>query len=914
MLTIHVSHDALASKRYFSESLVKEGNYYMEPEIKAFWYGETAQKLGLGGEVVHEHDFARLVANINPQTGERLTVRSGQNRRSSVDFTFSAPKALSIAYAFTKDPDILKAHQIAYIAAMSKVEAMMYTQNNTREKRGFTHTGNIIYAAFDHELARPIEIEKDGGKQWISQMNLHTHCVMPTVTFNPETNRYEAVEIYNAHVNSAYIAAVYHSTLALELEHLGYQTERTAENFTLSGVSRDLVERFSARSQEINKIALEKNLDAKAKGELGAKTRAGKDELSLSQTELERYWRSELTSAEYDQIISLKGRAFDRQPDILIRDCVDQAMDHLMERQSVINEKKIIAQATSHAFGQYSIEDMEAELERRDNIVRSEEQTIQMATTRERIFEEDRLLSLAVTGKGQFTAINKDYKPKLDYLNDQQRSAIADILSTKDQLIILRGAAGVGKSSLLTEVRQATEQTGKQIHAVAPSSQASHVLSEKGFKSSTLANMLSKSDLQNQLKGNVWLVDEAGMCSVPDMLNILEVAKQQQARVILSGDSAQHGSVVYGDALRLLEQNGGVQVASVNKIVRQKEKSYNRAVTVLAKGQIHKGYKMLETQGKVKEISEAEARIDALADEYVQSLKQKQSVMIVSPTNYEGDLINAQIREKLKQNGKLKGQEKQFQVLRDLSLTEAQKRGNVHYEKGQIIRFVRNAKGGFKAGGHYEVQHINKEGDVRLRDPKNGMSRVLPKEFTNAYGVFTAQNIPLAKGERIRLSNNAKSLEGTKMVNGTSYEVKGFTKNGIRLSNGKVIASDWLHIRYDYCMTSYAAQGRDSQKVILSMSDISQGGINERSFYVAASRGVKDISIYCSDKDMLEKAITRNAERMGAKDFARQAYHDQMFRQIEHSKYQSLKRGNHEIKKGRTRDASRSISENFARA
>ncbi len=53
--------------------------------------------LGLTGQVDKESYF-RLCENINPKTGEQLTPRVKTDRRVLYDFTFDAPKSVTLAY------------------------------------------------------------------------------------------------------------------------------------------------------------------------------------------------------------------------------------------------------------------------------------------------------------------------------------------------------------------------------------------------------------------------------------------------------------------------------------------------------------------------------------------------------------------------------------------------------------------------------------------------------------------------------------------------------------------------------------------------------------------------------------------------------------------------------------------------
>ena len=58
--------------------------------------------LGLSGTVDKE-SFDRLCDNLDPRTGEQLTVRTRAERTVGYDFTFSVPKSVSLLYARSGD-------------------------------------------------------------------------------------------------------------------------------------------------------------------------------------------------------------------------------------------------------------------------------------------------------------------------------------------------------------------------------------------------------------------------------------------------------------------------------------------------------------------------------------------------------------------------------------------------------------------------------------------------------------------------------------------------------------------------------------------------------------------------------------------------------------------------------------------
>ena len=148
------------------------------------------------------------------------------------------------------------------------------------------------------------------------------------------------------------------------------------------------------------------------------------------------------------------------------------------------------------------------------------------------------------------------------------------------------------------------------------------------------------------MRGQVIWVDEAGLLSVKDMKRLFDVAKEQQARVVLSGDSKQHAGVYRGDALRILEKDSGLRSAKLSEIRRQTNESYREAVKAISEGDIvgkdgktrlEAGFEMLDKIGAVVE-APGEDRYRKIAADYVDITSQRKgkrckTALVISPTH-----------------------------------------------------------------------------------------------------------------------------------------------------------------------------------------------------------------------------------------------------------------------------------------
>ena len=130
MLTIK----AMSNGKGYAERHLAHSDYYAEGErVVGQWFGRGAGLLGLSGGVEYQ-DFEALRQGLDPHTGEFLRQRHGADRlaadgsiqsreRSLYDFTFSAPKSVSILAQLTSDQRLAEAHQRAVSEALSELES-----------------------------------------------------------------------------------------------------------------------------------------------------------------------------------------------------------------------------------------------------------------------------------------------------------------------------------------------------------------------------------------------------------------------------------------------------------------------------------------------------------------------------------------------------------------------------------------------------------------------------------------------------------------------------------------------------------------------------------------------------------------------------------------------------------------------
>jgi conjugative relaxase-like TrwC/TraI family protein len=838
MLRITQNSAPQGAKSYYSTS-----DYYSEgQELTGRWRGDGAARLGLSG-AVQQKDWDALCDNLNPETGKVVTPRQKQHRRVGYDFNFHVPKSLSVLYGLTKDERILDAFRDSVDATMQDMEAEMKTRVRMAGNNEDRTTGNMVWGDFVHTTARPV----DG----VPDPHLHAHCFVFNTTWDDKESRWKAGQFADLKRDAPFFEAVFHSRLARRLEENGLRVERTKHGWELAGMPASAIEKFSRRTALIEGKAREKGItNADAKGELGAKTRERKRK-DLTFDELGEQWRSRLSPAELDAVKTLRSRLGDEtiaEDDRVAGDAIARAVAHCFERSSVVAERKLMTQALKRSLGAASPATVVKKLATQALI--SGDRSGQKYVTTKTVLEEERgMIDFARKGRGTCKRLGESsHAFKRDWLNDGQRKAVQHVLTSPDRVILVRGAAGTGKTSIMQETVEAIEANGKRVHTFAPSANASRgVLREDGFDTAdTVARLLKDERMQADIQGQVIWIDEAGLLGTRTTAQVFELAAKLDTRVILSGDRKQHGSVERGAALRLLEEEAGLVPVEIREIQRQKGQ-YKQAVQALSEGKTAKGFRQLDKLGWVKEVTETE-RYKTLAEDYVATVKQGKSALVVSPTHREGEWITDEIRSNLKRAGRLGKGERRFRVLHNANLTEADRTDLIGYREGDVLVFHQNARG-YRKGQRVTVT----KGAV----PVNEAAR---------FQVFHPDILPIAPGDVLRITRNGMTAdEQHRLNNGAIFTVKDFDAQGdIILTNGWTVAKDFGHVAYGYVVTSHASQGKTVDRVFIGESSTSYPAASREQFYVSISRGRERATIYTDDKKALLEAVSRSDDRLTA--------------------------------------------------
>lgn len=877
MLRFHPIADAKEAASYYSKS---DGGYYLgDRDLHCEWGGKAAEMLGLSGRPDYEH-FTNLIHGLDPHTGEQLTAKLIDNRVPGWDITASVPKGVTVALE-RGDSRIQQAIWDAARETMSEIEAAATTRVRAGGKQDDRTTGNVVWYAVEHPETRPSKADQ------MPDPDRHIHFVVMNVTYDQAEQQWKAVKFRPVMDDRKWFDRRFDSRLASKLTDLGYSIETKWKaddrggkryfSWDIDGIPDSVVTKFSRRAQEVEQLA----------DELGVRSAMGKDKLGATSREFKRkdmtladyreYWNGRVTERESQEIAETIKAAMlgqNERPEQGAAKAMAYAIDHHFERQAVVPVKQLEITGMERSMGSARPEDIERAGKRLGLLVKDGE-----ATTQQVLEQEGRIIAFARGGRGTMrplglsannaifekpteshvtgltsaqglTANGRSEQTEIATLSPEQQAVCRHVWDSPDRVIMIEGDAGVGKTHTM---KAAVAGVDKPVVVLAPSADASRGVLRRDFpEADTVASFLGSPEAQAKARNGVIWIDESGQLSMNQIDQVFGVAEHVGARVVLQGDRKQHASVERGHIMHVLEEHAGLPVARLQEIRRQTHGDYKQAVASIAKGDILAGYDILDGLGWVRETPVFDHN-KPLVDDYLAAVEKGKSALVVAPTHAEGDEITSEIRARLKEKGALGNDDKIFQVLKPLHLSEAQKADHHHYDGSEVIQFHRNS-GSHRAGDRVTADHW-------LHAENAGQ----PKHFS----VYRSETVGLSVGDSIRITGNGwDSTRKHRIDNGSMYTVAGFTKDGdIELNNGWVVGKDFGHLAHGYVTTSHASQGKTVDAVLIAMGHESAPAINAEQFYVSVSRGRERATIYSDlSAPVLRDAIQRATKPKTATD------------------------------------------------
>ncbi|WEA60665.1 Ti-type conjugative transfer relaxase TraA [Rhizobium sp. BJ04] len=368
------------------------------------------------------------------------------------------------------------------------------------------------------------------------------------------------------------------------------------------------------------------------------------------------------------------------------------------------------------------------------------------------------------------------------------------------------GLAGTGKSTLLAAARLGWEGEGRRVIGAALAGKAAEGLEDSsGIKSRTLASWeLAWGNGREMLhRGDVLVIDEAGMVSSQQMARVLKIAEEAAVKVVLVGDAMQLQPIQAGAAFRAItERIGFAELAGVR---RQREAWAREASRLFARGEVEKGLDVYAEHGHLVEAETRAGTIDRIVSDWAEARKQ-----VIDRSVSEG------------RGGRLRGDE---------LLVLAHTNDDVR-KLNEALREVMRAQEALS--------------DNRTFQTARGM-----REF--------------AAGDRIIFLENARFLEPRARQPGPQYVKNGMLgtvvstgdKRGdpllsVHLDNGhKVVFSEdsYRNVDHGYAATIHKSQGATVDRTFV----LATGMMDEHLTYVSMTRHRDRVDLYAASQDFEPK-------------------------------------------------------------
>jgi type VI secretion system protein ImpH len=115
-------------------------------------------------------------------------------------------------------------------------------------------------------------------------------------------------------------------------------------------------------------------------------------------------------------------------------------------------------------------------------------------------------------------------------------ASVAKVLASRDRAVKMHVPSGMARTAPLQELRRGLIEGGREVLALGTTPSSVEDLLKMGFpRSVTVQRVLQDPEAQEETRGKVLIVDETEMVSRQQMLELVQLAEGQSARLVLTG-------------------------------------------------------------------------------------------------------------------------------------------------------------------------------------------------------------------------------------------------------------------------------------------------------------------------------------------------------------------------------------------
>lgn len=609
-------------------------DYFMGAgEAPGVWHGRWADELGLTGVVDAEH-LRALVEGRHPQTGDDLLAGHRERTVKAIDLTLSAPKSVSMLWAFGGD-EVTAEVSISLVEAataaldfMERHAAVARQQHHGVRRRVDTH--GLAVAMFTHRTSR------DGDPQ------LHVHSLIPNLVRRAD-GTFVAIDANPVHEWLKASGTIFQSELQRHLTgRLGvaWGPERNGCR-EMIGFTAEQRRAFSKRTTAIETV-LEAGAEAvtprermRADDRASLVTRKRKDH-TLTPNRLRSRWEDEAVAAGIPDEARL-GRTVCHQSTRAERPDPAEVFAALVDPEAGLcatrarfGHAHVVERVAALSGGRLTVaevEDLAGAFLRTELVVRLVPSTApgqrkppEWSTAEHRELEDRVLSALAELQHRSDPGLQPDHVEAAIAggrvcLGDDQQDAVRLVCGPGAALRVVLAPAGHGKTALTATAAEAMLAAGRPVVALASTNKAVAELRGAGLDASTIARF--RLDGASVAAGSVVVLDEISQVSTRDADAVLGAMSATPGAVLWClGDDDQGRSVQPGGLaaeLRRLADADHVAAAELTVNRRQRDPAERDALAIYRSGAIAESQAARSTHGWEHQRQTPAATRDALA-------------------------------------------------------------------------------------------------------------------------------------------------------------------------------------------------------------------------------------------------------------------------------------------------------------
>jgi ATP-dependent exoDNAse (exonuclease V) alpha subunit len=238
----------------------------------------------------------------------------------------------------------------------------------------------------------------------------------------------------------------------------------------------------------------------------------------------------------------------------------------------------------------------------------------------------------------------------------------------------------------------------------------------------------------------------------------------------------------------------------------------------LSRGEVAEGIALLEQQGRVMEIADAQQRIVAIARSYAAN---PDNTIVVSPDNASRRQINQAVRSELQALGTVASGDHAMRVLAPRSdMTGADRTWAARYSVGDVLYYPRGSQDiGIERQSYTKVIATQTKENLLTVQKEDGATVTYNPARLYGVNAYRESERGFAVCDRLRFTAPSKELGVANRDLGTVQRIDKDGQLSVKMDNGKAVrfdANQMRHFDHGYAVTSHSSQGLTAERVMVN--------------------------------------------------------------------------------------------------